>query len=233
MRIFAISDLHLSFSSGKPMDVFGEHWTDHHLLIEKHWKELIGEKDIVLLPGDLSWAMTYDEADSDLKWLGNMPGRKIITRGNHDYWWSSISRVREKLPSSIFPLQHTSFESETAVITGTRGWITPLSDEYRESRDEKIYNRELGRLELALESAAEVMEEGKRLIVMMHYPPVVSAGVTGFSKLLSEAGVDICVYGHIHLSPGSWPEGLDTELDGVKYMLVSADYLDFKPVRII
>ncbi len=233
MKIFAIGDLHLSFASEKPMDVFGDHWKDHHKVIEKNWRELITENDLVLLPGDLSWAMTLDEAREDLNWLGELPGRKIITKGNHDYWWSSISQVRKVLPPGIIPLQYTAFDAGTAVITGTRGWITPLSDEYDEEIDEKIYRRELHRLALALESAAKIRTDGKPLIVMLHYPPVVSGGGTGFSQMLSDGGADVCVYGHIHCSPGRWPEGLDAETEGVKYLMVSADYLNFKPLRIV
>ncbi len=232
MKIFAIGDLHLSIASGKPMDVFGDHWKDHHHLIEKNWKELITENDLVLLPGDLSWAMKLDEAALDLNWLGELPGRKIITKGNHDYWWSSVSQIRKRLPPCIIPLQHTAFDAGTAVITGTRGWITPLSDEYDEEKDEKIYMRELHRLNLALESAAKIKTEAKPLIVMMHYPPVISGSATGFSQMLTSRGADICIYGHIHCSPGHWPEELDTEIDGVKYRLVSADYLDFKPLEL-
>ncbi|NOQ22666.1 MAG: hypothetical protein GQ565_08460 [Candidatus Aegiribacteria sp.] len=233
MKIYAIGDLHLSLASGKPMDIFGDHWKDHHQLIEKNWKEMITENDLVLLPGDLSWAMKLDEAASDLNWLGELPGRKIITKGNHDYWWSSVTQIRKILLPGIIPLQHAAWDAGTAVITGTRGWTTPLSEEYDEEKDEKIYRRELQRLALALESAAEMRKKEKPLIVMMHYPPVVSGKATGFSQMLSERGADICIYGHIHCSPGQWPEGLDVEIDGVKYMNVSADYLDFKPLRII
>ncbi|MCD4776361.1 MAG: metallophosphoesterase [Candidatus Aegiribacteria sp.] len=232
MRIFAIGDLHLSHSSGKPMDIFGDHWKNHHLRIEKNWRELITEEDLVLLPGDLSWAMTLDEAEEDLIWLESLPGRKIITKGNHDYWWSSISGVKKRLTPGIIPLQHTAFDCEIAVITGTRGWITPLSEDYLKERDEKIYNRELGRLKMALESTAEFRKAGKPLIVMLHYPPVVCGESTEFSEMLSNEGVELCIYGHIHNSPGQWAEGLDTETGGVKYRLVSADYLDFRPLRI-
>lgn len=232
MEIYAIGDLHLSLASGKPMDVFGDHWKDHHQLIEKNWKELITENDLVLLPGDLSWAMKLDEASEDLNWLGELPGMKIITKGNHDYWWSSVTQIRRRLPPGIIPLQHTAFDAGIAVITGTRGWITPLSEEYDEEKDEKIYRREVHRLGLALESAAEMRERGKPLIVMMHYPPVVSGRATEFSQTLSEGGADICIYGHIHCSPGQWPQGLDTRIDGVEYRLVSADYLDFKPLEL-
>jgi len=105
MKIYALGDLHLSFSSGKPMDVFGDHWKDHHLLLQRNWQEQVREEDLVLLPGDLSWAMTLDEAQDDLMWLESLPGKKIICKGNHDYWWTSISRLRKMLLSGIIPLQ--------------------------------------------------------------------------------------------------------------------------------
>ena len=233
MKIYAIGDLHLSLASGKPMDIFGDHWKDHHQLIGKNWKELVTENDLVLLPGDLSWAMKLDEASLDLNWLGELPGTKVITKGNHDYWWSSLTQIRKVLPPGIIPIQHTAFDAGAAVVTGTRGWITPLSDEYDEEKDEKIYRRELHRLDLALESVAETETAGKTLIVMMHYPPVVSGRATEFSQMLSGGGADICIYGHIHCSPCQWPGGLDVEINGVKYMNVSADYLDFRPMRIL
>jgi predicted phosphohydrolase len=233
MKIYAIGDLHLSLASGKPMDIFGDHWKDHHQQIEKNWKELVTEDDLVLLPGDLSWAMKLDDASADLNWLGKLPGIKIITKGNHDYWWSSLSQINKVLPPGIIPLQHTAFDAGAAVVTGTRGWITPLSEEYDEEKDEKLYRRELHRLDLALESAAEIGIGGKPLIVMMHYPPVVSGRVTEFSQLLSGRGANICIYGHIHCSPGQWPGGLDLEIDWVKYVNVSADYLNFRPMRIM
>ncbi len=233
MRIFAIGDLHLSLSGDKPMDIFGDHWKDHHLFVEQNWKELISEEDLVLLPGDLSWAMTLEQAMEDISWLGSLPGKKIITKGNHDYWWSSLSKIREMLPSSIVPLQHTAINTGNAVITGTRGWITPMSDEYTLEKDEKIYRRELHRLSLALESASIHRDEGIPLIVMMHYPPIVSRRATGFAEILSDEGADLCIYGHIHNSPDNRDGDTDMEIDGVKYMLVSADYLDFRPLRIL
>jgi uncharacterized protein len=233
MKIYAIGDLHLSRCSDKPMDVFGEHWKEHDLRIEKNWREVVTEEDIVLLPGDLSWAMKPEEAAADIGWLGELPGTKIIIRGNHDYWWSSLTRVRKMLPDSIIPLQHTSFDCGKAVITGTRGWITSGSEGFDEERDEKILKRELHRLDLALDSAAPLREDGKPLIVMLHYPPVLSGRSSEFSKRMTCSAVDLCIYGHIHNAPGFWPDGQDAEIDGVKYRLVSADYLDFKPMRIL
>lgn len=231
MRIFAIGDLHLSFSSRKPMDVFGSHWKDHHLLLEKNWRRRVKEDDVVLLPGDISWAMDLEDAAEDLEWIGRLPGRKLMIKGNHDYWWGSISRLEKVLPNSIVPLQHTAYSAGAAVVTGTRGWLTPPSEGFSEAGDGKVYRRELLRLGMALD-AAEKLREDRELVVMMHYPPLFSGGPTEFSRMMSDRGVDICVYGHLHMGPEEWPGWVDTELEGVTYRLVSADYLDFDPLEL-
>lgn len=232
MHLFAIGDLHLSLSSDKPMDVFGDHWKDHHRVLERNWKEVVGADDTVLVPGDISWAMDMDGAMADLQWLDGLPGRKVIVKGNHDYWWSSISRMREVLPESIVPLQNDALDAGPAVVTGTRGWLTPASEGYSQGDDGRVYRRELLRLGMALDAAGKLMDGKKRLVAMMHYPPVVGGRPTEFSRMLSEKGVDLCLYGHIHMAPGTWPDGLDCELDGVEYRLVSADRLDFRPLEL-
>ncbi|MBN2585769.1 MAG: metallophosphoesterase [Candidatus Fermentibacteraceae bacterium] len=232
MRLFAIGDLHLSMSGDKPMDVFGEHWKDHHMLLERNWRRDVCDDDTVLLPGDLSWAMDLEEAREDLEWLGRLPGRKVVIKGNHDLWWASLSKLRSALPKGIIPLQHTALRTGPAVITGVRGWITPLWDEFDEERDGKVYRRELLRLEMALEAAGGLMDRRRKLVVMMHYPPIVGGAPTEFADMMSDRGVDVCVYGHIHCAPGCWPERLDTESGGVLYRLVSADRLDFTPLEL-
>ncbi|OPL19392.1 MAG: hypothetical protein AVO35_10930 [Candidatus Aegiribacteria sp. MLS_C] len=232
MLLFAIGDLHLSLSSDKPMDVFGDHWKDHHIVLERNWREVVGTSDTVLVPGDISWAMDMNGAMADLQWLDGLPGRKVIVKGNHDYWWSSISRMREILPESIVPLQNDALDAGPAVVTGTRGWLTPVSEGYSGDDDGRVYRRELLRLGMALDAAGKLMDGKKRLVAMMHYPPVVGGRPTEFSRMLSERGVDLCLYGHIHMAPGTWPDGLDCELDGVEYRLVSADRLDFRPLEL-
>jgi len=215
------------------MDIFGNHWEDHASAIAANWREVVSEGDTVLIPGDISWAMKLEEAATDLEWIDTLPGTKIIARGNHDYWWSSISKVRTALPGSIIPLQHTAWRSERAVITGTRGWISPEYEEFDDEKDGRLHRRELHRLDIALKAASAIRRREDTLIVMLHFPPVLGGLPTDFSRKLSCSGVDLCIYGHIHNSPGSWPENLDTVIDGVRYMLVSADYLDFKPLRIL
>lgn len=232
MSLFAIGDLHLSLSSDKPMDIFGDHWKDHHLVLERNWRETVGGTDTVLMPGDLSWAMDMDGAMADLRWLDGLPGRKLLIKGNHDYWWGPISRMREMLPESMVPLQNEALGTDGAVVTGTRGWLTPISEGYSEEKDGKVFRRELLRLGMALDAAEKLMDGKRKLIVMMHYPPVVAGVGTEFSGIMSERGVDLCVYGHMHMAPGSWPDDVDTVLDGVEYRLVSADRLDFRPLRL-
>lgn len=231
MRLFAISDLHLSGSTEKPMDIFGPHWKHHQTLIRNGWCSVVEEGDTVLVPGDLSWAMTLDEALVDLEWIGDLPGSKVFLKGNHDFWWTSLTRMRAALPAGMIPLQNTAAVRGCFTIAGTRGWKTPGSPEYSEGEDGRIFRRELQRLSLSLEHARRIGSGGP-LVVMMHYPPIMDGLSTGFSELIAGAGADICVYGHLHAAPGEWTGELDTVLDGVSYRLVSADRLDFVPFEI-
>ena len=232
MRVFAISDLHLSFSTDKPMDVFGDHWKNHHIHLEASWKERISRDDLILLPGDLSWAMNLDKAAVDLEWLANLPGRKIILKGNHDYWWASPSKMKSELPEGIIPLQNSAYDAGEFIVAGSRGWMSPESDEYLEEKEGSILRRELIRLNLSLDAAANMKTEKKPIIAMMHYPPIVNGKSTEFSRILAERGVTLCVYGHLHSAPGTWSQQLDTTIDGVEYRLVSSDYLGFEPLEL-
>lgn len=231
MKVYAIGDLHLSHSGEKPMDVFGRHWEGHRERIGENWRAVVSSEDLVLVPGDISWGMRMIDAIPDLEWLGGLPGRKVIIRGNHDYWWPSISRLRRDLPSGILPLQCSAVDVGPCVVAGTRGWKTPMAEDFIED-DGPIYRRELGRLDLSLAEAAGIREgiSGRPLLVMMHYPPVWGGEPSEFSARIAASGARICVYGHIHALPGEWPDHLDTELDGVEYRLVSADHLDFRPL---
>jgi len=233
LSLFAIGDLHLSMDSGKPMDVFGEHWRDHQQKLEVKWLSIVGERDIVLIPGDISWAMNLDEARRDLDWLGSLPGRKLMIKGNHDYWWSSLSKVTSVLPESLFALQNSAWSDAGLVVAGTRGWILPGSDGYCQERDGRIFARELARLELSLESAKSIRGGSDSLVVMMHYPPHNEGARTVFTRLMTEHSVDMCVYGHLHSSTGYWGDKTRAMIDGVDYVLVSADHVEFTPVRLM
>lgn len=227
MHIYAIGDLHLSFSQDKPMDVFGESWRGHTERLESAWRETVGAEDLVLIPGDISWAMQLSAASPDLSFIGNLPGVKLLLRGNHDYWWSSVTRVRASLPSGVFALQNDAFSFGDVCVCGTRGWTCPGSAAF-DAQDEKIYLRELQRLSLSLSKA----EPGRMLIAMTHYPPFSEKRRTsGFTELLENAGCRLAVYGHLH--GAAHRTAFEGEQNGVAYRCVAADYLRFVPSRLV
>ena len=227
MIVWAISDLHLP-ARQKPMDIFGPHWQNHFDRIREDWLEKVSAQDVVLLPGDLSWAMHLEEALEDLARVGALPGRKLLLRGNHDYWWSSIGRVRRTLPEGCYALQNDSLMLDGLLFAGSRGWTIPAEAD-GESDDARIYRRERQRLELSLKNARSRSETAP-LIVMMHYPPR-SEGVEGFADLLAAYGAQDVVYGHLH---GAGLSGaVRGEMDGIRYHQVSCDGLDFKLERIL
>lgn len=226
MPVFAIADLHLSFTVNKPMDRFGPQWTGHPEKIARAWRERVTPQDTVLVCGDTSWAMRLDEAAADLAYLGDLPGRKILLRGNHDYWWGSAAKVRRALPAGIELLQNGCAEAEGWAVCGSRGWGIPAGD--TPATDRAIYDREVGRLRLSLEQAPP----GRPRLAMLHYPPWMPGfEATAVRELLQEAAVQIVVYGHLHaLEPGTYPDG---EFDGIRYHCVSADLAGFAPRRIL
>ena len=154
MRLFAIGDLHLSGGDDKPMDVFGPQWDRHFLRIQENWQRLVSDEDTVLIPGDISWAMQLQDARADLEQIACLPGKKILCKGNHDYWWNSISQVRSVLPAGMKALQHSAADLGDAVVCGTRGWLIPTNEMPLNEQNEKICRREAERLRLALEEAA-------------------------------------------------------------------------------
>ena len=222
--IHAIADLHLD-SGGKPMDVFGERWENHQQQIFDRWRERVAEGDLVLIPGDISWAMQLSSARAHFALIGQLPGEKLILRGNHDYWWNSIGRVRDALPEGMFALQNDSFPFGEAVIAGSRGWMLPC--EAQSAEDEKIYQRELIRLRMSLSDARRRHPSGQ-LIVMMHYPPLAQdMQDTGFTQLMAEYGAHTCVYGHLH--GASLRGAVRGNVGGIEYMQVSSDGIGFCP----
>ncbi len=229
MALFVISDLHLSISSDKPMNVFGEHWQDHHMKIENNWKENVQEEDTILIPGDISWAMTLEHAKEDLEWINKLPGRKILLKGNHDYWWSSINKLNSMYHKMDF-LQNNYYLYEDIAICGTRGWICPNDNKFTE-HDIKIYDREINRLKLSLDQA--VKNNHSSIFVITHYPPTNDQKEPSeFTKLYEFYGVKKVFYGHLH-GEESFKVGLMGNINGVNYYLTSCDYIDFKPLRII
>ena len=230
MSIYAIGDLHLSGMAPKPMDIFGGHWSDHWERIQQSWRQSVDEGDVVLIPGDISWAMHLEEARADLQQIGELPGKKIILRGNHDFWWGSLSQVQSLLTGDTHALQNNSFLFGSHVIAGTRGWIYPGNRSYSADTDEKIYLREAGRLELSLSHARKAAPNAT-LIGMMHYPPSDQAGSTTlFTELFEKYSAQQVVYGHLHAA--SIHGALSGSIRGVNYTLVSCDATDFRLVRI-
>lgn len=199
MKVFAISDLHLSINNSKPMDIFGPVWEGYLDKIFSQWKEKVGEEDIVLMAGDLSWAMKLEEVKADLDLLKDLPGKKIIIKGNHDYWWKSISSLRAILPQNFYAIQNDAIRFDGLVVCGTRGWKGVEKNMVLSAEDQKIFDREVLRLEMTLESANKLKQEGDKLICMMHYPPVsFSKDDSAFSNLIEKYDVDYVVYGHLH-----------------------------------
>lgn len=221
MAVYAISDLHLP-ARVKPMDVFGEHWKNHFERIQADWNARVRAEDVVLLPGDLSWAMRLEEAIEDLNSIAALPGTKLLLRGNHDYWWSSIGRVRRALSENTLALQNDSVLLNGRLYAGSRGWTLPAED--AEADDVRIYNRERLRLEMSLKNA-RARDALAPITVMMHYPPLTDEQ-PGFSDILEAYGVKDCVYGHLH---GAGLYGaVRGERRGVRYHQVSCDGLDFR-----
>lgn len=230
MNVFAIGDLHLPGGQDKPMDVFSAAWQDHPQVIREAWLRIVGPEDVVLVPGDISWAMTLEQAQADLDYLGELPGRVLLIRGNHDYWWSAIGKVRNALPSNVSAIQndHVMLPNGWAVC-GTRGWTVPGGSGYDPAADEKIYAREQHRLKLSVESALRAGAE--RLFVMLHYPPVNDRHEpSAFTRLLEQYPVKHCVYGHLH--GAAQRRALTGERAGIRYHLSACDAIGFKPVFI-
>ncbi len=237
MRIFAIADPHLSKGDPKPMDIFGGNWEGHPEVFFERWQDVVGKDDLVLVPGDISWAMRLEGAMLDLNDIAALNGQKVLLRGNHDYWWDSIGKLREALPEGMFAIQNDAlrFESENGagfVIAGARGWNCPDSFDFSE-KDEKIYLREVERLKLSLLAAQKLLVAGDKLLVMLHFPPTnFKLEPSLFTTLIAEYNPDILVYGHVH-GLNSFATTSDTTKDcssqsnAPKILLDFRDILDF------
>ena len=231
MRLFAIGDLHMPGGDDKPMDVFGPQWDRHFLRISEAWRRCVSEEDLVLIPGDISWAMQLRDAIPDLLAIAALPGRKILCKGNHEYWWSSISRVRSVLPENMTALQFDAVDAGPCVICGTRGWNYPTENNPLPPEDDRIFRRELQRLQMALERA-EAIGEGKPILVMMHFPPrMADEPESPFTRVLEEhPRVRAAVYGHLHAD--AFAGGVSGTSRGIRYDPVSCDGIGFCPKEI-
>ena len=230
MSIFAIADLHLSFRVPKPMNIFGNNWNNHEEKIKLDWISKVKEEDTVVLPGDFSWAMNLKDTKKDFEYINNLPGRKIMSKGNHEYWWTTVTNIKKFLKENNFSnidfLYNNSIEVEDKLICGTRGWNLNLESE----TSNKIITREEIRLENSIQDAINKNLD-KEIIVFMHYPPIIKQNLnTGFFKILKKYNIKRCYYAHLH--GNSIKEALNGVYDGIEFKLVSADGLDFKLLKI-
>lgn len=230
MSIYVIADLHLSFTQNKPMNIFGDNWTNHEEKIKQNWLEKVKQNDTVILPGDFSWATYLEDTKLDFEYLNNLPGKKILLKGNHDYWWTTLTKMRKFISDNNFEnidfLYNNSYLVEDKIIVGTRGWILQDTEESK-----KMINRENERLKLSLKNAIENFGEDKEIIVFMHYPPLSSKNLLNnlhleFYKTMKQYDVKRCYYGHLH--GNSHTDAIEGEIGGIDFNLVSADYLDFR-----
>lgn len=232
MNVYAISDLHLSGKTDKPMRVFGENWAGHFEKIKSDWQKKVASDDVVLIAGDISWGMYLEEGLYDVNELKGLRGKKIFIRGNHDFWWNGISKVRAGAPDDSFTfLQNDCVKVGNVIFAGSRGWVSPDSNEFKPEEDERLYKREYERFRLAFDAVKKVRREGDKLVAMIHYPPFTGKKEdTLFSRLFEENGVDAVVFGHIH---GAMYYPLESEKNGVKYYLTSCDKLNFQLKKIL
>ena len=233
MSIYAIGDLHLSFGVDKPMNIFGDKWLNYEEKIKENWINRINENDTVLLPGDFSWATYMEDTKKDFSFINNLPGKKILSKGNHDYWWSTIKKLNEFIENNNFSninfLMNNSIECEEAIIVGARGWSFNDTD-----NSEKMTKREAQRLELSIKDALS-KNISKEIICMMHYTPITKNMLQNNEKspyieLMKNYGIKKCLYGHLHGM--SHTEAVEGNAYGVELKLVSSDYLQFKPYKL-
>ncbi len=225
MKVYAISDLHLSGLTNKPMDVFGAGWEGHFDKIKADWQSKVEDDDIVLIGGDTSWGMYLEEGLYDVRSLASLKGHKVFIRGNHDYWWNGITRVRAGAPDESFTfLQNDCVKIGNFIIAGSRGWSCPGSTDFTE-HDMALYLREGERFKLCFNEVKKVREEGDILIALIHYPPMnLKQEDTVFTQLFEENRVDKVVFGHLH---GATYFPLKSQKNNIEYILTSCDKVHF------
>lgn len=235
MALYVIADLHLDTKDNeKSMEVFGNRWKSYVSKIEKNWQKLITDNDTVIIAGDFSWALNLNDAIYDLKWIDRLPGKKIILKGNHDFWWATVSKMKkffcENCINSIDILNNNAFEIENYIICGSRGWFTDRSMQTASQNVEysKIINRELIRLKMSLEEAKKLKSStNKEILAFLHFPPIWGDfRCDEIIDLLSEYEIKECYFGHIHgvyTAPSVFTDS------GITFHMISADFLDFIP----
>lgn len=230
MAIYTIADLHLSFSTDKPMDIFGTNWENYEEKIKEDWLKKVRKEDYIILPGDFSWAMYLEETVKDFEFINKLPGKKILLKGNHDYWWTTVTNMRKFLKENSFEdidfLHNNSYQIENKIIVGTRGWS--LSEDLE---DKRLTKREADRLELSISNGIKEYGNEKEIIAFMHYPPITkNYQNTEYINVLKKYNIKKCYYGHLHSI--SIQEALEGIIDGIEYKLVSSDGVDFKLTKI-
>lgn len=230
MALYVIADLHLSFGTDKPMDIFGPRWENHTQRLEKSWRDKVGESDTIVIPGDISWAGSAEDAARDFLFISSLPGKKIISKGNHDYWWQTKSKMDKFVSSlgikNIQFLHNNSYYADGFIICGSRGWVT---GEKLSAEDEKICSREAGRLRASLDSGKALKAEhpDAEILCFLHYPPCYAGErCVKICEVLEEYDIRRCYYGHIHtFSPGK----LCTNIGSTSLSIIAADALGFVP----
>lgn len=228
MKVFAISDLHLSFSVEKPMDIFGDGWQNHFERVSEDWRARVGEEDLVLLGGDISWGMNTEQAAPDYAAIAALPGKKAVVKGNHDLYWGSLSKMQTAFPEFAF-LQNNCLRFENVLVVGSRGWTIPTEES--DAHDVAIYRRELIRLELSLSHAERVRTPDDKVVAMLHYPPFdAKYADSEVTELLAKHRVDAVTYGHLHGKNSRVTPVLEKQ--GIKYYITSCDLVANTLVRI-
>ena len=234
MAIYTIGDLHLSFNEDKPMSVFGENWEGYEEKVKESWISLVTEKDLVILPGDFSWSMYLKDTYKDFEYLNALPGKKILLKGNHDYWWSTVNSMRNYIKENNFQnidfLYNNAYEFEDKIIVGTRGWSFG-----EDAESKKMIQREVARLELSIKNGIENYGEDKEKIAFLHYPPIIKQHlqnneINAFIEILKKYHINKCYYGHLHST--AIKEAVEGEHFGIDFQLVSADATQFNLVKV-
>ena len=234
MSIYVIGDLHLSFSVDKPMDIFGNNWEDHAEKIKNNWIDKVTDSDTVILPGDFSWATYLKDTYKDFEFLNSLPGKKIMSKGNHDFWWTTLTSMRNYLKENEFKdidfLYNNSYLVENKIIVGTRGWI----NNWKSEENRKILKRENDRLVLSIEDGIKKYGTDKEIIAFIHYPPFFKEPIVpeevDFVKTLQKYNIKKCYYAHLHAD--AHKEAIEGNIGGIEFKLVSSDYLKFDLLKI-
>ena len=237
MSIYVMADLHLSSTTNKPMDVFGSRWCDHMEKIKKNWCAIVNDDDTVIVPGDISWAIDYTEAIEDFKFINSLPGKKLLGKGNHDYWWGTMSKNRAFAKENGFDtidfMFNNAYKVEDYIVCGTRGWYVDekLQNTTNDVEYQKIVAREASRLKMSLDEAVKLRENDEKILVFFHFPPVFKSFVCEeFIDILQEYGIKNCYFGHIH---GVYNVPRTFSYKDIDFTLISSDYSSFVPMIIM